>query len=355
MVFIKKMCVLKQLKQGFSADGKPLSGLIKVEQYGKNLSVEVSVIGFAPLSTGEYYCILADEKDRAELLPLRGKAFFNLLTELDFSGGFCGVICYVGRDVVPIACGVNGNKRYEFKKILSAALPQPAPKAKAVKPAPYPADFGVTESPRGGLDDLAGGLDDLAGGEESNDNEESEQKAEKRAEKYDDESVATENYFERGQEDERVEFAQDHAYAVHQGGGEKERENERQSSGEDDDDQSVRDGFNAQTDGYYLSVKGEIDALFAKYPKDDSLKEMFPYSEWVRVNENGKEYLVGVTYEEMKAKYICYALPASSPTPPAEIEGVCAFVPLCLFDESQGFFILFQDAATGECIRPESA
>lgn len=347
MLFIKKMCVLKQLKQGFSADGKPLSGLIKVEQYGKNLSVEVSVIGYAPLSTGEYYCILADEKDRAELLPLRGKAFFNLLTELDFSGGFCGVICYVGKEVVPIACGVNGNKRYEFKKILSSALPQPTPKAKAPKPAATHADFGISESPIGGVDDFDG-----ESGEES---EESKLQAKRRARTYDDESVATENYFEREQENERIEFAQDYANAVHQGGGEKELKDEGQGAGENDDDQSVRDGFNSQTDGYYLSVKSEIDALFAKYPKDDRLKEMFPYSEWVRVSENGKEYLVGVTYEEMKAKYICYALPASSPTPPAEIEGVCAFVPLSLFDESQGFFILFQDAATGECIRPESA
>ena len=47
MNFVKKMCILRQVKQGFSGDGKTLSGLIKIEQYGKNLSVEVSVINFA--------------------------------------------------------------------------------------------------------------------------------------------------------------------------------------------------------------------------------------------------------------------------------------------------------------------
>ena len=64
MNFVKKMCILRQVKQGFSGDGRTLSGLIKIEQYGKNLSVEVSVINFAPLSSGEYYCLLADPQGR---------------------------------------------------------------------------------------------------------------------------------------------------------------------------------------------------------------------------------------------------------------------------------------------------
>ena len=55
MNYVKKMCILRQIRQGFSEDGKALSGLIKAEQYGKNLAVEVSVINFAPLSSGEYY------------------------------------------------------------------------------------------------------------------------------------------------------------------------------------------------------------------------------------------------------------------------------------------------------------
>ena len=53
MNFIKKMCVLRQIRPGFSGDGKQAGGVVKAEQYGKNLSVEVSVIGFAPLAAGE--------------------------------------------------------------------------------------------------------------------------------------------------------------------------------------------------------------------------------------------------------------------------------------------------------------
>ena len=79
------MCILRQIRQGFSGDGKTLSGLIKIEQYGKNLAVEVSVINFAPLVSGEYYCLLSDGKGRTEMLSLRGKSLFNILSDLDIS------------------------------------------------------------------------------------------------------------------------------------------------------------------------------------------------------------------------------------------------------------------------------
>ena len=45
MNYVKKMCILRQVKQGFSGDGKTLSGLIKMEQYGKNLSVLTYMAG----------------------------------------------------------------------------------------------------------------------------------------------------------------------------------------------------------------------------------------------------------------------------------------------------------------------
>ena len=117
MNYIKKMCILRQLKQGFSGDGKTLSGLVKTEQYGKNLAVEVAIINFAPLVDGEYYCILADGKGNTETLSLLGKSFFNLLTDLDIMDGFCAVICYIKNEITPVAYGVNGEKNYDWKKI----------------------------------------------------------------------------------------------------------------------------------------------------------------------------------------------------------------------------------------------
>ena len=130
MNYIKKMCILRQVKQGFSGDGKSLSGLVKIEQYGKNLAVEVSIINFAPLSLGEYYCLLSDGKGKTEMLALRGKSLFNILSDLDISEGFCAVVCYVKSDVVPIAYGINGNRSYDWRSILNATLPPVFPTSK---------------------------------------------------------------------------------------------------------------------------------------------------------------------------------------------------------------------------------
>ena len=130
MNYIKKMCILRQICQGFSGDGKTLSGLIKIEQYGKNIAVEVSIINFAPLASGEYYCLLSDGKGKTEMLALRGKSLFNLLSDIDISGGFCGIICYVKNEVVPIAYGINGNKSYDWRSILNATLPPVFPNIK---------------------------------------------------------------------------------------------------------------------------------------------------------------------------------------------------------------------------------
>ena len=128
MNYIKKMCILRQVRQGFSGDGKALSGLVKMEQYGKNLAVEVSIINFAPLATGEYYCLLSDGKGKTEMLSLRGKSLFNLLSDLDISAGFCAVVCYVKNEITPIAYGINGNGSYDWRAILNSTLPPVFPR-----------------------------------------------------------------------------------------------------------------------------------------------------------------------------------------------------------------------------------
>lgn len=63
-----------------------------------------------------------------------------------------------------------------------------------------------------------------------------------------------------------------------------------------------------------------------------------------------------VIYDGMKARYICYAIPApDKDSPPEEIREICTYVPSSLFKPAEGFFVIFQSCATGECIRPETA
>ncbi len=323
MQYVKKMCILRQVKQGFSADGKTLSGLVKIEQYGKNLAVEVSVINFAPLSTGAYYCVLADSFGRTEMLALRGKSLFNILTDLELEGGFCAVVCFVKNDLTPIAYGVNGDKQYDWKKILAATMPPSFSQNAAVKSE----DTATSVSPQDREGDEA---------------------------KYNDERLASENYYEEkgdGQElfQETIQNARPESADQEQG------EKAGADATEDGYAQSVRHPFTTDSDGYFLSVKNEIDDLFAKYPKDVTLCGAFSCSEWVRVKgeEGAPQYLVGVVYENDKARYVCYALAAKDKdAPPEEIKDVCAFVPTTPYDARVGFFVIFQSAATGECIKP---
>lgn len=73
-------------------------------------------------------------------------------------------------------------------------------------------------------------------------------------------------------------------------------------------------------------------------------------------NSRKAEYLVGVIYDGMKARYICYAIPApDKDSSPEEIREICTYVPSSLFKPAEGFFVIFQSCATGECIRPETA
>ena len=348
MTYIKKMCILRQVKQGFSGDGKTLSGLVKVEQYGNNLAVEVSVINFAPLVSGEYYCILADCNGKTETLALRGKSLFNLLTDLDVSGGFCAVVCFVKNEIVPVAYGVNGNTHYDWNRILGATLPPTF--SKNTQETAVTRSNTTTNNDDGKEIDSAVEANDL--GDEK---EESQVVEERKSAKYDDETVATENYYKE-QEDESNELAKGGDNAVAENPTEKQDEKTRTDAPQDADDESVLHPFTTDGDGYYRSVKSEIDELFERFPKDDSLKGAFSCSEWVRVKgeESAPEYLVGVIYDDGKAKYICYALKAENKdAPPKEIKEACSFVPATVFNDSEGYFVIFQSATTGECIKPE--
>ncbi len=321
MRYIKKMCILRQVKQGFSEDGKTISGLVKVEQYGKNLAVEVSIINFAPLSSGEYYCILSDNAFRTEMLALRGKSLFNILTDMEIENGFCAVLCFVKNDVSPIAYGVNGEATYEWKRILNAAMPLTNKNFPKTAQSSEIAQTAAVER------------------EETT---------------YNDERLASENYFKEEEREQEL-FQEIIDDAPSQSAAEDEKAQEWANPSQDANAQDVRHPFATETDGYYLSVKSEIDELLRSYPKDDTLCGAFSCSEWVRIKgeEGNPKYLVGIVYDNEKAKYICYALAAEDKNcPPQEIKDVCAFVPSNLFDENVGFFVIFQSTATGECIKP---
>lgn len=359
MNYVKKMCILRQIKQGFSGDGKTLSGLVKIEQYGKNLAIEVSIINFAPLASGEYYCLLSDGHGKTEMLSLRGKSMFNILSDVDITGGFCAVICYVKNDVVPIAYGINGNGSYDWKTILNATLPPVFPK----KNGGFPSES-VPATKQAPVDFIAAAPQDFAKKEQesqkgaghvaTNHHSDLIPSTKNADTSYNDETIVTENYYQE-QSNEQDGNPKNRENAHLENSKQKPAEVGR-SSAEDGNAKSVLHPFKTDSDGYYLSIKNEIDELFHAYPKDETLSKAFSTSEWVRVKGTAKEpeYLVGVLYEDGRAKYICYALAAKDKdSPPEEIKDVCNFVPISALSQNVGFFVIFQSANSGQCIHPE--
>ncbi len=355
MNYVKKMCILRQIKQGFSGDGKVLSGLVKVEQYGKNLAVEVSIINFAPLVSGEYYCLLSDGKGKTEMLSLRGKSIFNILTDADVSGGFCAIICYVKTEVVPIAYGINGNGAYDWRAILNKAMPPVFPKrqerensAFAAVASPFLEENEPTVYEMNQKIPIVEPLPPIEKIPVAELMEKSPETA------YDDERLSERNYYEE-KENERVEPTKINENAGAKSPAKNEGEKAGANAKEDVDAARVLHPFKVEGDGYYRSVKREIDELFEKYPADKTLTGAFSKSEWVRLRGSAKspEFLVGALYEDGRVRYVCYALAAEEPnSPPEEIKGVCSFVPVSPLLRARGFFVIFQSAATGECIKP---
>lgn len=362
MNYIKKMCILRQVRQGFSGDGKALSGLVKMEQYGKNLAVEVSIINFAPLTTGEYYCLLSDGKGKTEMLSLRGKSLFNLLSDLDISAGFCAVVCYVKNEITPIAYGINGNGSYDWRAILNSTLPPVFPRGMKEQA------FSQTVQNTTKTEDMVSNqpqdtppMSELNIFNAANNQKELKKQTQPDPSPtktpYDDERVVTEDYYQKEQEYEQDKFDEIVQNARIESATEKQNEEKGANAQEDGDADCVLHPIALDPDGYYLHVKAEIDEFFAAYPRDNTLNGAFSCSEWVRVKgtENSPQYLVGILYEDGKAKYICYALAAEDKNiPPDEIKNVCSFVPVSALKQNEGFFVIFQSAATGECVKPKS-
>ena len=104
---------------------------------------------------------------------------------------------------------------------------------------------------------------------------------------------------------------------------------------------------------FYRQVEKTITYLFESKPTDHILESYLEESKFVKVEyEETKDYYsVGVIYENQIPKYICYALRAEDPEkPPEEIKNSCTFVPISIYDESEGFFIIFQTLCKKLCL-----
>lgn len=300
MGYSKNIAVIKGLKDGFSADGGALTGLVRTELYGSELKVEISLINFAALTEGRYVTAVTN----GERTVIIEGDFYKGSSGLDTRAGFAALICYVnGRRVQPVASAICGNMQ-------GAALTLAGEVERA-------------ENLRDGK------------GEESAD------PAAVPAE-YSDEAIAEENYYEY----EQAVQSQAAVYADTDESREKGREGR-----EDEAHSRAVAGEKKGSGNFYERVRAEIEGIFKVYPKVPELEKLIKNSRWAKIDYGeGRYYVFGVLSEKGEPAYIAYGVPAESESPPESMENLAAYIP-CAVDGADGFWVMYQDAATGESLR----
>ncbi len=327
--YVKKIAVVKQVKSGFSADGGSLSGLVKAETYAGFLKVEVSLINFAPLTEGRYVLGITDGLNFVtfEGMNYEGESDFNL------TSGFAFLVCFCHTGVAPVASAACGQ--------MACALPdlkEEMTKRENVRP----------------------------------------KKENKNGAAYDDEAIAEVNYYESSYEGgAAVRAAEKEEKDGHAGGknekaartvqseekqrGVREAATAQDKTAQDKSKKSAKEAKSREPRArgglaggdFYSRMEGDIKRIFSTYPKETALEKAVEGSRFVKIAYgDDKYYVFGVMTVEKKPRYICYGVPAqSSENPPPSLKGCASYIPVDGSSGVQGYWMTYQDAATGVSIQ----
>ncbi len=116
---------------------------------------------------------------------------------------------------------------------------------------------------------------------------------------------------------------------------------------EDDNIEEIIDKEMGENNDFFGLISDQIDDLFSKFPSEERLVEIVPNSRWIKVDYDGdgREYVLGLIYDQDEVKYICYGVPSDKDTsPPSELESYSQW----LEADNGGYWVMYQDAKTGE-------
>jgi len=336
MQFTKKVLVLKQVANDLFSSREQLSGILRVEKENDFCTLRLTLLNTLRLNGKEFYLALYEKDGEFLYFPLENlsKPFYkNLETNINILDLACGIF-YVENDIpLLLAFGSCGSYNFSLtnfrKKFLDKYLYIYKKRQKEL------AEKAETEVKM---------LDDNVNN-------------------YDDEVVATENYFLNDAEvaeklkliggvdiDESISTENDDFAFL----GEKKEEKNTESSFANQTSTSGESmpKYNKQNP-YFDSVKKELEDIFSKFKKEEILERCIADSRWVKIYyAEEKYYVVGVVKEDGNVKYVCYGVPAIySDFPPISLKGYCSFLPLSVIKpKGEGYWMMFQDAITGECV-----
>lgn len=379
MDYDKKVAVLKQVNNGYALTGKEVNGIARIENENGIATLYLSVLNILAQASGEYTLFILDSNHKLFNFSLDNRP--NRLvcsagTEINISNGFAVTLTHISNNLpYHIASGKTNESTINlsnfYKLVADHCLENFKQKQKIAeletkKAEELEAKKETELITKKAEVEKAVVLEDLQHNAQVEKVLEITKDAQPTilAKVYDDEAVATENYFEADTDIQNKLKAikewdfencsyEDELFTSFSS--QKEKEEQIGDNCIEDEKDFCQSQSYSQQNPYYLSVKEELQEVFSKFPPENCLKSMFPDSQWARINyAENKYYLVGLIKELNTEKYICYGVPATfSNQPPKELDGYCTFIPLSIYDmQGEGFWMMFQDAITGKCITP---
>ncbi len=316
----KLVTLLTQAAGGYSTSDEKVRGVAVADVRADCTEINLSIINLAPLSRGEYKIYYGGDKVFA--FPLDDVKGGTFIVEESAENAAVAIMFLSAEKRVCVAYGG-----------FSAA----AKKAEE-------------------LTEYAQGVHD----ENPNDNSPQESGGER--EDYDDEVVATENYYENKDVDAVNLTVKELNDVGRENGGKNENGDTQngivgeKTKREYDFGVFVDEEATKSVAGdYYEKIKAEVDKLFREFPAEEELSLTVPDSKWVKINYDGdKFYVVGVISDGKRPVYLCYGVAGRYGEKPEEIKEYCSFIPSSPYSlKGDGFWVMYQDAATGECLKRE--
>lgn len=338
MDYVKKVVVLSQVEEGFSLSQKRVSAIARIEIEGGIATLYFSAVNFAAAKNGEYVLFIIDENKKLysfnlEKRPVSERKVFETPPKID--SGFSAAVFYVENDLPVMVAffgkDVNNLNMSSFKKIVLEKYLEAKKKTKSI----------IKEQ------------------------ETILKETEVNKQEYNDEAVATENYYLKDEDfkdklkifevidKENVRIQNELPFSASE---KEKKENENSGIRLQNEANDFGGKEYSKEHPYYDTAKAELEEVLLKFPSETRLENNLPESRFVKINySENKYYVVGVIKEQGKEKYVCYGVPAKySAEPPKELKGFCSFIPLSVFDLSgEGYWMMFQDAITGECVKKD--
>jgi len=111
----------------------------------------------------------------------------------------------------------------------------------------------------------------------------------------------------------------------------------------------------AKPEEFYKNIKAQLDSVFRIYEKESFLTDAIPFSAWARITNSDSNYVIGILRNQTgECKYICYAIDGRyDKKPEGKFKDISEWYPRDMSDPGgRGYWIVYQDAATGEVVLP---